>query len=326
MSTEDNLIENKVENSPKTPQPSVFDEILKEREEIKDENKSLEKSTEKPSENTKKETTDKKEIKDEKKEEEKEDPKNTEKSVKKETVKKEDEKDEDDERETEIANLRKSLNDSQRWGHNNNRRLKNTLKAINALKESGTLNEEEFNEISNLLASDSEEPEIESQETSNDPLQNYIRIADSRITDLQEIYDEDPLFTKKIEGFNFFMRHCTPQEREDLIDDLDSIGKNPLKLAKHMYKVGEKYYEENYKELDEAGGLKELLTVKNDEIKRLQRKVDKLERKALESNDYDKPTQRIDELTDVKDESVSEDKPGDVLGSIISRRDRKQGR
>ena len=137
---------------------------------------------------------------------------------------------------------------------------------------------------------------------------------------MREVFDEDPLFDKKVAAFDFFVNHASEQEKDELVEELESFDPNSLKLAKKMFQIGEKYYEENYKELDEAGGLKELVTVKNTEIKRMQRKIDKLEKELSRYNDYDKPTSRIDELGDTP-EGVSTDEPGDVLGSLIKQRD-----
>ena len=228
--------------------------------------------------------------------------------------------DQEDEREAEMAKLKKALNDSQKWGHTNNKRLKSVVKIIDSLKDQGILNDDEFSSLSGLLTSDSEPPELEEAKAINNPLDRFINAANKRLGDLREVFDEDPLFDKKVAAFDFFVNHASEQEKDELVEELESFDPNSLKLAKKLFQIGEKYYEENYKELDEAGGLKELVTVKNTEIKRMQRKIDKLEKELSRYNDYDKPTSRIDELGDTP-EGVSTDEPGDVLGSLIKQRD-----
>ncbi len=233
------------------------------------------------------------------------------------------EEDEDD-RELELGKLRKALNDSQKWGHTNNKRLKSVVKIINSLKEQEILNEEEFNNLSTLLSSDSEPPEIEDEKTAVSPLDRFINAANKRMVDLRDMYDGDPLFDKKVNAFDFFFNHASEQEKDDLLEELEGIDINSLKLPKKLFQIGEKYYEENYKELDEAGGLKELITVKNTEIKRMQRKIDKLEKELSQYNDFDKPNLRIDELGDTFTENSSTDEPGNVLGSVIKERDNRR--
>ncbi len=230
----------------------------------------------------------------------------------------------EDERDIEVGKLRKALNDSQKWGHTNSKRLKSVVKIIGSLKEQGILNEDEFTNLNSLLSSDSEEPDVEIEKTNANPLDRFINSATKRVDDLREFYEDDVLFDKKLDAFNFFMKHSSEKEQDDLLEELESYDPNSLKLAKRLFKIGEKYYEENYRELDEAGGLKELVTVKNTEIKKMQRKIDKLERELLQYNDYDPSTMKIDELGDTPMENLSTDKPGDVLGSLIKERDHKK--
>ncbi len=328
MSVEnENVIENSSEQTQEQAPVSALDEIFKERDSKKYEDNSKEDNSKeltkevlqlKKSKDNKiidKNVDSKKKIEDESVE-----PEN--KSLSKKVIENND--DDEDDREIELGKLRKALNDSQKWGHTNNKRLKSVVKIINSLKEQEILNEEEFNNLSNLLNSDSEEPDIEVQKVSNDPLDKLILIANKRVADLAELYEDDPLFNKKVEAFDFCIKHSSEIERDEILEEISKFEGSSLKLAKKMYQIGEKYYNENYKELDEAGGLKELVAVKNSEVKRMQRKIDKLERELLQYKDYDIPKLNIDELGDTPMENLSTDKPGDVLGSLMIERDRKR--
>lgn len=320
MSDVEKVVDEKVlENSAEKEPVSVLDNLLNEKEKRKpivDPIEEVEKKAQKQVEQPKKQKDEKSATENQKETASKPSNNTSEKKSEKVNV------DEDDEREIEITKLRKALNDSQKWGHTNNKRLKSVVKIVDSLKESGILNDDEFNSLNNLLSSESEPPEIEGKEVNATPLKKMIDKAANRLQDLKSVY-EDPLFDKKIQAFDFLIQGMTEEERDNLSDELSEIGDNDFKLVKKMYQIGEEYYNENYKELDEAGGLKELLTAKNDEIKRLQRKIDKLERKVLESNDYDTPTNKIDESADaVKPEKASIHKPNDVLGGLLERRDR----
>lgn len=269
----------------------------------------------------------KEKVKKETAEPEKEDDEPIEKKDPKEPIDKvekkvEKEVDEDDKVFAEVEKLKKALTDSQKWGHTSNKRLKSAINMVNSLKDQGALTDDEFSKLSEFLHSDVEEEQKIAPE-SDDPLLRLVNIAAKRIDDLRTIYEDDPLFQKKAEAFDFFVNHCSEQEREDILDELKDSEDNDLKLAKKMLKIGEKYYEENYKELDSAGGLKELVSLKNIEIEKMKRKLDKLSRKLAEYEDYDKPNYKIDELGDTG--NMVEGKPGTVIDEIFAERDRKKG-
>ncbi|HQZ50072.1 MAG TPA: hypothetical protein PLF17_06095 [Chitinophagaceae bacterium] len=306
--------------APEEANVSILDDILKERDSRKAELDIDENPIKPPIKDIKeeKEQKVKKTIDDEAEEASK--PSEKKHSDDKVSNKTEPKEDEDDEREVEIAKIKKALNDSQKWGHSNNKRLKSVVKIVDSLKDQGILNDDEFNSLSSLLTSDNEPPEIEEAKSITNPLDRFINAANKRLGDLREVFEEDHLFDKKVAAFDFFVNHASEQEKDELVEELESFDINSLKLAKKLFQIGEKYYEENYKELDEAGGLKELVTTKNTEIKRMQRKIDKLEKELSRYSDYDKPTSRIDELGDTP-ENVSTVEPGNVLGSLIKQRD-----
>lgn len=230
------------------------------------------------------------------------------------------EEDVDDEKYAEVSNLKKALNDSKKWGHTSNKRLKSAVKMVNELKDQGALTDDEFSKLSEFLTSDVEEEQMTPVDT--DPLSKLIKTANKRLDDLQAIYEEDPLFMKKAQAFDFFVKHASDSEKEYLLDELSEFEDNDIKLAKRMYKIGEKYYEENYKEVEAAGGLKELLSLKNTEIEKMQRKLDKLERNLSSLEDYDKPNYKIDELGETG--NAVEGKPGSTIDEIFEERDRKK--
>jgi hypothetical protein len=306
--------------APEEAKVSILDDILKERDSRKSELDIDENPIKPPIKEIKgeKEQKVKKSIDDEAEEAKK--PSEKKHSDDKVSNKTDPKEDEDDEREIEIAKIKKALNDSQKWGHSNNKRLKSVVKIVDSLKDQGILNDDEFNSLSSLLTSDNEPPEIEEAKSITNPLDRFINAANKRLGDLREVFEEDHLFDKKVAAFDFFVNHASEQEKDNLVEELESFDINSLKLAKKLFQIGEKYYEENYKELDEAGGLKELVTAKNTEIKRMQRKIDKLEKELSRYSDYDKPTSRIDELGDTS-ENVSTVEPGNVLGSLIKQRD-----
>lgn len=294
---------------------SALDSLFKERDVIKEEGPI--KSEEKPK-------SPEKEAEEPKKDENKVAPKKESNPKVVETenkgTQKKEELDEDEVRTVELDKLKKALNDSQKWGHSNNKRLKSVTKMIASLKEEGILTEDEFVKLNDLLIQDAPEPEIEQVEESKDPFVNLIQKANTRIKDLEEISD-DPLFKNKAAVFELYIQNCTEEERENILDELEELKDTPLKLAKKMYSIAESFYNEFYKDLDSAGGIKGFVSQKNSEIQRLQKKVDKLEKKLLEYNDHDKPVSRIDELVDAEVEGVTQQKPKAILDQLFKERD-----
>lgn len=306
-------------------EPSVLDDMFKERDGRNTEIVEPEKEEEKAKQHKKEAKVGKEASEEETKEKIKDkkpvEPKKEETENK--TAKKV-EPDEDDLRDLEVEKLRKALNDSQKWGHSNNKRLKGTLKMINSLKEEGSLTEDEFSKLNDLLHSDSIEEESVS-EISNNPIVNLSNIANKRIGDLQELYGHDPLFNKKVAAFDSYVRDASEQEIDEILEELEDLKGSPLKLAKKMFDMGENFYNDIYSGLEKSGGLRAFIEEKNSEISRMKKKIDKLETKLLQSNDYDeKPTQKIDELSDVMTDDVTTYKPNDVLGQTMAERDRRR--
>lgn len=312
MSAEENNVDEKVEIQ-EQPQRSALDDLEDER----NGKKTGEPAKEEKVKPTEKEPAEPKTVKEPKSAESKVPAEKKEKSA--ETAKKVPLKDEDDEdqdpRIAETEKLKKALNDSQKWGHTNNRRLKNAVKMINLLKDEDVLSDDQFSKLHDLLHSDSDEERDQNVTLSESPISNLLQIANQRVTDLEEIYDHDELFRKKLSAFDFLIQNSSEEEIEDIADELEAFKNNPLKLVKKMYTMGENYYNEVYKELDEAGGLKLFVSEKNEEIKRLRKKLDKLEKKRLESSDYDESTNfKIDELGDT--EKATKQKPVSVLDQL----------
>jgi hypothetical protein len=320
---EENIEEQAVNTVEESVNPSALDELFKERSERKN-SKSLDDGTEAP---VKQEVPATKKVKDskpvEKASETNEKDDEGERVVAEKTKDKkpvDTRSDDDEERELEVAKLKKALNDSQKWGHTNNKRLKSVVKIIESLKEQGVLNEDEFYNVNTYLTSDVDEPEFENEKVSSDPLNNLIQIANQRVEDILVIYEDDPLSAKKVQAFKFYVENSSEVERDEILEEVEHLKDSPLKLAKKMFQIGERYYNENYKEIDEAGGLKELMSVKNTEIKRMRKRIDKLEKELLQYNDYDKPVLKMDELGDTLTEGTLTDEPGDVMGSILRER------
>lgn len=249
------------------------------------------------------------------------------KKVEKKEISKIDDDEGDDEPVTELEKYKKELEkskkalaDSQKWGHTNSKKLKAAIKSAQSLAEQGILTNEETKTLIQSLESEDFEVDAEMMDSNVHPITKYVNAANERFKDLKEIYEDDEMFDQKSEAFNHFLRDGDAEEIEEVLEHLESIKDSPLKIAKYMYKVGEKHFNEIYKDYMEAGGLKKFLSTKNNEIEKLNRKVDKLQKKLLQYEDYDKSNFRIDELSDSS--SIQEGNYGSVFDQAAKERDK----
>jgi hypothetical protein len=262
--------------------------------------------------------------------EKKEEPKTDAKKVEpKKAIPSIDEGDEDDDEpsETELIKrdfekTKKALSETKKWAHTNSQKLKTAIKKINSLVDSEILTEAEAKELTEQLNAEGDE---EHQYEASDNLPPMQKIYSSANRELENIkkYTDDENLTDKIAAFDFFITDCDPDEREEILDELESLrGSDPLKMTKRMISLGAKYYEEVYKEFKEAGGYKKYSAQKNDEIVKLQKKVDKLTRKLSQYEEYDDPTRRIAELTDTDGAKGVEQATKDTLSQMFEERKR----
>lgn len=293
--------------------PSSLDEIFEKRENRHSENKNV-----KVTEGNK---VDEKPL--EQKDQKNEDKTDDEKANKvKDNVKKTSplEEEDDDHKNSELESIKKSLNDSRKWGHDNNRRLKSALKMLETLKEKESFTEDDFTKLNSLLTSDTAPDSAEDVNTSNDPFINLMNIANTRLDDLREIYENDEFFDHKVRAFLSAIENSSKEEISDILDEMEEIKKSPLKLAKKMYEIGDKFYKEVYESVETAGGLKAFILEKNAEVARLKKKIDSLEKKMSQSSEYDKPTFKIDELSGNVDKTTKH-RPNDGIGQLFEERD-----
>src|SRR5690242_12307874 len=78
--------------------------------------------------------------------------------------------------------------------------------------------------------------------------------------------------------FGEMLNEMSTSETSDLIEELLEM-QEPLKMATRMYRLGEQYYNETHKDIDEASGIKKYVELKSlTEEKLRKRVVDKLSR------------------------------------------------
>lgn len=213
---------------------------------------------------------------------------------------------------------RKNASEAQKWGTRNSQKVKTAEKHLKAMLESGSFTEDEEEELKkalNLLMSPADETEPVVSSDSLHPLKKYFDIANKELPKFRT-YGNDSNIDNKIGAFNAFVVDASAEEIRDLIDDLESVEDDALKIKK-MLALGEKNYNEGFKEILESGGMKKTIEKKNKELEKLNKDLEKYKKKLTEYEDYDKTTRYgISEIRGTEDE-VSEtfEDPFDELES-----------
>jgi len=220
----------------------------------------------------------------------------------------------------ELQKTQKRLSENQQYGRQNAQKVKNTLKIAQTLVSEGLLTDEEAKGLMDTLQSEGEEGE-EYYKGETHPLAPIFRIANTELENIRK-YTDDEFLQDKVDAFDYFLSVSSKEEIEEALEELTELMDNPVKLTKKMLSIGQKAYEESYKEIKEAGGFKHYLSQKNQEAEKLRKKIDKMEKKLAQYEDFDKPRYRIDETGDSEDGKPAQD----TITALFAERDQVKRR
>jgi hypothetical protein len=216
-----------------------------------------------------------------------------------------------------LEKTRKLMKETQRWGHQNSKKVREASRSVKALVDSGSLTEDEAQGILSVLQSEVEEDdEIQAPAVQN-PFASLFQVANRELENIRK-YSEDDLLQDKIEAFDFLLSVSSKEEVSDIFETLADLEDNPVKLTRKMIALGQEAYEDSYRAIKEAGGIKDYLSSQNNQIEKLQKKIDKLEKKLSQYEDYDKPNYRIAGTADINEKSAHRD----TISALFAERDR----
>ena len=248
-----------------------------------------------------------------------------------------------------LEKTEKVLAENQRYGRNNAQKLKNALKAVRKFADDGVLAEEEAEALFGVLQSAPLEglPGTDSgTEGVDDPRQSspqaglsqaglsqtslshsspFAPIFEIANKELQNIfkYTDDELLPDKVKAFDYFLSVGSKEEIANVLEDLTALRDEPVKLARKMLSIGATVYEESYKGISQAGGFREYLAAKEEAVEKMQKKIDKLEKKLLQYEDFDKPRYRIDETgSPGMDDEGNASPARDTISALLAERDK----
>jgi hypothetical protein len=216
-----------------------------------------------------------------------------------------------------LEKTRKRLLENQSFGRQSAQKLKMVSKSVQALMDNGSLTTEEAQGLLKTLHAETEEEDETVEVSQSNPFASLFQIANKELEHIRK-YTEDDLLQEKIEAFDFLLSVSSQEEVEEILETLAGVEADPVKLTRKMLSLGQETYEKSYKVIKQAGGLKSYLAIQHEEIEKLTKKIDKLEKKLSHYEDYDTPRYRISGMSDITEKSSQRD----TIGSLFAERDR----
>jgi hypothetical protein len=234
-----------------------------------------------------------------------------------------------------LEKTEKVLAENQRYGRTNAQKVKNAQKVVQKFADDGLLTEEEAKELFGVLQADGRELPAGGDEREEDALSRgsalspqaslfapIFKVANKELENIRK-YTDDNQLQDKVNAFDYFLSVGSKEEVGQVLAELTELLDDPVKLAKKMLSMGQTVFEESYKHIQEAGGFKNYLAKKDQELEKRQKKIDKLEKKLLQYEDFDQPSYRIEEMGDGDEATPATD----TISTLFGERDKvKQGR
>lgn len=270
---------------------------------------------EKPLKKKKYEESKKEDVEQDKEEEAEPEP---EKKVKKQIPQKQLSEDTVEALKEQIKKIERNLTETQKFATKKSQKAKFLERQIIALKDQGSLSEDEAQNVLNQSSFDQEDTLDLVDDKDLPPLQRYYKTANSELSNFKK-YNKDPLIDQKIRSFDRFMSEASEEEREMIIDTLDDVADDPVTLLNRMIEHGDDLYHQHYKEVEELGGYKPLINKLKSEIERLKKDLDKNKKKMLQYEDYDdSPVRNIGTFSTSKNVS-NEEESDDLFDAVTSK-------
>ncbi len=186
----------------------------------------------------------------------------------------------------EIKKLEKRFYDVQKYARRQQQKNQDVSKLIDALVESADIDEDVADKLKTPLKKAYSDNEGESfvnnvtVETPH-PLSEYKDMLTPEIFQTYIEVSEDTEATNKIKAFDQYLLEAEPQELEGLEKELSQL-KDPMSVLKKILFVGNNFLKHGMGEFYQHGGFKKFLKAKNDEKQKLQKELDKANKKLLE--------------------------------------------
>ena len=171
---------------------------------------------------------------------------------------------------SEYEKAEKRNKDAQKAFHEDRKKLAAYTKAVNKLKEEGSLLDEEAENLLNHTKYESE-PDEENQYT------KYSNIW-AKETQYMRKYAPNPKdIEQNIMAFEHFMQTSPISEVEEVMKDLERYEDDEIELTRHMLEFGRQYNEDVFADIQEVGSVRGLKDKYSQNEAKLQKELDKLQ-------------------------------------------------
>ncbi len=172
---------------------------------------------------------------------------------------------------SENEKLQKTLKDTQKSFHEDRRKLAAYKRAVEKMKEDGTLLEDEAN-----LLLDHTQYQDEPHSSGNDPvLVKYGKIWDKELEYMRKYSSNATDINKHVLAFQHLIQSASSDELEDIFYDLQQYEDDEVELTKRMISYGQQYNDEVYSDINEAGSIRKLKSKYQSELDNLKKELDK---------------------------------------------------
>ena len=176
----------------------------------------------------------------------------------------------------EVEKSERRLADSQKWGREAHNKLKSVEHLIAQYLEKGILSDEE----AALLLASAQHPEPGTEQKDEPLLVRYGTIWDRELANMRK-YTDSPDLDRHIQAFQHFLKNGSPADVTEAFTELKALEKDEVAFTKKMLQMGKAYHDDVYKEIHEAGSLKDYKIKKEQEISKHLRHIDKLEKEIV---------------------------------------------
>lgn len=166
----------------------------------------------------------------------------------------------------------KIVKDTQKSFHESNKKLAAYKKAVEKLKEDGSLLDEEAMILLDHAKYDNVPEEA--------PLiVRYANIWDKEFEYMRK-YSRDPEELDQLkDAFVHLMQTASQQEINDILSDLSQYEDDEVEFTRQMLEKGREYNDDIYADIRDAGSIRNLKSKYNERIEELEKKLDKSEKK-----------------------------------------------
>lgn len=177
---------------------------------------------------------------------------------------------------SEWEKAQKRFKDTQQLFHEDRKKLAAYKKAVEKMKEDGSLLDEEASILLDHTNYEGEpEPENESV------LDRYCKIWDQEIATMRSMSKYIPNFKEidqQIVAFQHFLKIASYEELNGVLDELSKFEDDKVELTKQMLELGRQYNEDIYSDIHEAGSIRKLKSMYSKKQEELKKVIDKLQK------------------------------------------------